>query len=403
MGDVCGSRGQPLIVANVKCTEKIICLDNWIILSGETIESLRCKKCSMHLSKFLLKSLFPFFLSSKMGRGKLTMKFITKDKVRVSTYQKRKNGLTKKAQEFSILCGVETCIIIYGPQLKDSPAKLEIWPSDPIKVLNVINKYKAKPLEVRERKCFNVFDFFALRQKKLDDEIFKLRKANIDAKFSTWDDRINNFSVNQIWALLARFDSNLEAANKKIKMIKGKYQTLVEDSKSGMLAGPGTEAIQPRVNLFSQARTCLFQKNLDLEVTSRQQPMSGLNPFNVNMPSYYPFGSSEALRMHPFSLNPTDNSMTLLSRNGSDFTQMDGESSSSITYSSLSPQARYDPGAPMLDNVMFSNPWGVCFYDPFMQPMTPFGQSAMPSFPSQTDKFYRDIGDQYGSKSKKQK
>ncbi|XVF27530.1 hypothetical protein REPUB_Repub14bG0115800 [Reevesia pubescens] len=340
-----------------------------------------------------------------MGRGKLNMKFITKEKVRVSTYQKRKKGLTKKAHEFSILCGVETCVIIYGPKLKDSPAKLEIWPSDPAKVMNVVNKYKGKPLDVRERKCFNVFDFFAMRQKKLDDEISKLRKANIDAKFSTWDDRINNFSVNQIWALLARFDSNLEAAKKKINMMKVKHQCLIEESKSGVLARPGTQVSQPRPTLPNQARACLFQKNLDLEVTSRQHPMSGLKPFDMNVPSSYPFGSNEALRMQPFNLNPIHNSMTMLSTNGSDFTQVDGECSSSITYNSLSPQACYDPAAPMLDNVMFNNPWGVpiCFYSPIMQPITPFGQSAMPSFPSQFGEFYRDIGDQYGSKNKKQK
>ncbi|WRX09207.1 Transcription factor [Theobroma cacao] len=332
----------------------------------------------------------------------MNMKFITKEKIRVSTYQKRKKGLIKKAHEFSILCGVETCVIIYGPQLKDGPAKLEIWPSDPAKVMHVINKYKGKPLDVRERKCFNVFDFFAIRQKKLDDEICKLRKANIDAKFSTWDDRINNFSINQIWALLARFDSNLEAASKKIKMIKGNHQCLIEDSKSGILTGPSTQA---RLNHSNQARPCLFQKNLDLEVTSRQQPMSGLKPFDMNIvPSFYPFVSGEALQMQPFNVNPIDNSM-MLSTNGSDFTQVDGESSSSITYSSLSPQACYDPSASMLDNVMFNNPWGfpICFYGPFMQAMTPFGQSAMPSFPFQYGEIYRDADDQCGSKSKKPK
>ncbi|XWS27572.1 hypothetical protein CRYUN_Cryun26dG0127600 [Craigia yunnanensis] len=340
-----------------------------------------------------------------MSRGKLNTKFITKEKVRVSTYQKRKKGLIKKAHEFSVLCGVETCVIIYGPKLKDSPSNLEIWPSDPVKAMTVINKYMEKPLDVRERKCFNVFDFFSTRQKKLDDEICKLRKANIDAKFSPWDDRINNFSVNEICALLARLDSNLEAAKKKIKMIKGKHQFLIEDSKSGIIAGPGTPVIQPRLNLPNQPRACLFQKNCDLEVTSWQQPMSGLKPFDMNVPSYYPFGSSKALQMQPFNLNPIDNSMTVLSKNGSDFTQVDGESSSSITYSSLSPQGCYDPAVPMLDNVMLSNPWGVpiCFYGPVMQPMTPFGQSAMPCFPSQFGEFYGDIGDQYGSMNKKQK
>ncbi|XVE83286.1 hypothetical protein DITRI_Ditri16bG0075900 [Diplodiscus trichospermus] len=331
-----------------------------------------------------------------MGRGKLNMKCISKEKIRISTYHKRKQSLTKKAEEFSILCGVETCLIIYGPKLKDSAAKIEIWPSDPSKVMNVINKYKAKPLDVRERKCFNVFDFLAIRQKKLNDEICKIRKANTDAKFSTWDVGINNFSVNEIWALLARLDSRLEAAKKEIMMIKGQQQCSIEDSKKlGTLASPGTQ---------DQARACLSQKNLDFQVTSQKQPMPGLKPFDMDVHSYFPFGSRD--QMQPLDLNHTYNLSTMLCTNGSNYTQVDGESSSGVAYSSLSPQGCYHSAAPMVDNVRHgSNPWRapICFYGSFMLPMTSSGQSAFPSFPYQFSNFYHDFGDQYGSENMDQK
>ncbi|OMO55878.1 Transcription factor, MADS-box [Corchorus capsularis] len=333
-----------------------------------------------------------------MGRGKLNMKLIAKEKVRLATYQKRKKGLIKKAHEFSILCGVDTCVILYGPKTKDGPSKLEIWPSDQAKVMKVINKYKSKPLDARERKSFNVFDFLDARQKKIDDEIWKLRKSNLEAKFSPWDERINNLAIDQIWALLSGFDSKLEAAKKKIKMMKEnchRHHCLIDESN------------QPRLNVPDhQLRPCIFPKNFDLEVTSRQQqqqPMLGLKPFDMNVPSYYPFGPDEALPMQPFNSNPIDLSMKKLTPNGFDYTQLDGESSSSITHnSSLSPQTGYDP---MLDKVMFNNPWGlpICFYPPFMQPMPPFGHSstAMPSFPShQYGEFFDD---QYESRNKEHK
>lgn len=396
-----------------------------------------------------------------MGHGKLNMKLIAKENVRLSTYQKRKKSLTKKAQEFSILCGVETCVIVYGPKLKCGSAELEIWPSDPAKVTNVIEKYQNKASDLRERKSFNVFDFFALRQKKLDDEFFKLRKANTGAKFSTWDDGINNFSVNQIRALIAKLDTNLEAAKKQMEMIKGKlHQGLIEEStKSRILVGhPRTHVInQPRfdvpitnrqqqqpymsglksfdmMNLPSynypsdhfgvtssrpqQPMSMPALQSLDMNnvpsnyypfgVTSsspplQQQPMSGLKSFDMNVPSYnYPFGGSRdvGLQMQPFNyLNPmiTNSMSTMVCKNGSGYTQVDGDISGS---SSLSAQTScFDPTlTPILNNVLCSNPWGVpvCFYGPFMQP-------TVPSFASQFGDFYPDIADLYGSRNKKQK
>ncbi|KAE8663648.1 Detected protein of unknown function [Hibiscus syriacus] len=341
-----------------------------------------------------------------MGRGKLNMKFIMKEKVRISTYEKRKKGLLKKAEEFSILCGVETCVIIYGPKSNESATKLEIWPPVHAEVMNVINKYKAKPLHVRERKCFNVLDFFAIHQKKLNDEICKLRKANREAKFTTWDDRINTFSVNQLSELLVRLESNLETAKNRIKMIKGNQQSFIEDSKPFILGGPETQVIQPTLNLYNQARSSLFQKNLDMEIIKqqqqRQQPM-------FTVPSYHPFSSStEALQWQPFNLNTIENPMTMLPPNGTfDFTQIGGECSSNITQRSLSPpQAfNYDPAAVQMVDVL-SNPWPgvpICFYGQIMPQMTPFVQPSMSSFPAQFDETYRNAGDRSRSLNKKQK
>ncbi|KAG4212021.1 hypothetical protein ERO13_A02G137901v2 [Gossypium hirsutum] len=312
-----------------------------------------------------------------MGRGKLIIKFIMKDKVRILTYEKRKKGLIKKAQEFSILCGVETCVILYAPKSEETPAELEIWPPD-----------HAKPLYVRKRKCFNVLDFCAIRRKKLDDEICKLRKANTEAKFSVWDDNINSFSVNQLSALLSRLDSNLETAR---KMIKGKHQSSIADSTENQLN-------QPSLDLYNQAQLSLFQRALDMEITKQQHPMFTLSS------SCQPFSSNEPLQWQSVNMNPIDTSTAMVSTNGTlDFTQADGECSSSTTYRSLSPQTCYDPTASMVDNVVLSNSWGVpvCFYGQLMPPMTPFASPTMSSFPSQAGEFYRNVGDRVRSINKK--
>lgn len=54
------------------------------------------------------------------------MKLIESEKSRKATFQKRKNGIMKKAHELSTLCGVECCVIVYGPD-NNRP---EIWPKD---------------------------------------------------------------------------------------------------------------------------------------------------------------------------------------------------------------------------------------------------------------------------------
>nr|GEY18653.1 transcription factor, MADS-box [Tanacetum cinerariifolium] len=52
---------------------------------------------------------------SEMGRAKLRMELIKKEKTRITTYHKRKLGILKKASEFSILCDVDTIMIITPP------------------------------------------------------------------------------------------------------------------------------------------------------------------------------------------------------------------------------------------------------------------------------------------------
>jgi SRF-type transcription factor (DNA-binding and dimerisation domain) len=59
-----------------------------------------------------------------MARKKVNLAWIQNDAIRRATFKKRKKGLIKKASELSTLCGVDTCVVIYGPQ----DQKPEVWP-----------------------------------------------------------------------------------------------------------------------------------------------------------------------------------------------------------------------------------------------------------------------------------
>ncbi|KAL4205274.1 hypothetical protein AMTRI_Chr01g136490 [Amborella trichopoda] len=98
---------------------------------------------------------------------------------RNDTFRKRKKGLKKKASEFSILCGVDTCLVSFSPN-----GDLDIWPEDKSTTcMNVVQRYMSLPKEHREKKTFNSTGF-------LKDKI----KKNSAILYPSWDDRLDHMS-----------------------------------------------------------------------------------------------------------------------------------------------------------------------------------------------------------------
>ncbi|XVF15875.1 hypothetical protein REPUB_Repub09cG0193900 [Reevesia pubescens] len=399
-----------------------------------------------------------------MARGKLSMKLIEHEKTRATTLKKRMKSLKKKAYEFSTLCDVKVCMIIFEPRLKDRPAKVEIWPSDPDQVNSMIDKYKTKAASDAQRKMFNIFDFFNLRKKQVHDEVAQVRKANFKAKFPTWDGRIDNFSPEQLRSFLTRLDLNLEVVKRKIMMMKGDDQhDLMQCSK--LKSNPSdyiSAAFRPKnlnhsdnhiqghvpseiLSHFDLIQG-FPQNNLDFGVIREQQPRIPEKPLNKQLSSLSP--ADEALVKLSLSLNPLDNSMNPIDKslrmslmNNIDFRVQSGIASSSI---SIPNNVMYNPPPldsfhhdqrfAMPDNVMFNPPsipvlqnprstamqnnmmmfkepnaaFKTCFYAPSMQPeLASYNrqQLMMPRvFPqihhSQFTDFYHDI-DEYEMKNKK--
>jgi len=70
----------------------------------------------------------------------------------------------------------------------------------------------------------------------LDDDIAKLRKACMGAKFPAWDNRLNFLSLDQLRVLAGVFEAKLNAARGRILKLKGNHLFLLENSKSGINA-----------------------------------------------------------------------------------------------------------------------------------------------------------------------
>ncbi|OMO57022.1 Transcription factor, MADS-box [Corchorus capsularis] len=153
-----------------------------------------------------------------MGRGKLRLELVENEKTRAATFKKRIIGLKKKAEELTILCNVRICMVIFGPKLKDKPLKVDVWPSDRAQVKSMIHDCKTS---TSQKRIFTMSDYLNLRQKKVEDEIAQVRRANFKARFPTWDVRIDNLSSDQLELLRSELDSKLEAAKIKLTAMKG--------------------------------------------------------------------------------------------------------------------------------------------------------------------------------------
>ncbi|KAH8520662.1 hypothetical protein H0E87_001925 [Populus deltoides] len=305
-----------------------------------------------------------------MGRGKLTMELIRNERSRMITYHKRKKGLTKKAREFQILCGVDACVIILGPKLNNHPVDVETWPTDRIEVRRIINRFRSEGTD--RKKTQDLSYFFEARKKKLDDEIAKLRKACLEAKFPAWDNRLNLLSLEQLRVLAGVFESKLDVARGWILKLKGN-PFLMEDSKSGINAA-GSISDKSSFLASSTLANALLPKNIELEALN-QQPFSCAKPIDMPLATCYP--SHQLQPMLPFNVNPI-NSPMLMMMNHEDFGQFGGLSSSSTIKSTV--QYNYDPATEMIGNMMFNNPsWelSASYHGPSRQPIFPYMQGPM--------------------------
>ncbi|CAA2957275.1 agamous-like MADS-box AGL80 [Olea europaea subsp. europaea] len=108
-----------------------------------------------------------------MTRRKIKLKYIENNTDRKSSFKKRKNGILKKVQELSILCGVDACAMIYSPY----EAEPFVWPS-PLETQQIISRFQALPEAEKTRKMFDQVSSIDQRIRKSRVRIQKLQRDN---------------------------------------------------------------------------------------------------------------------------------------------------------------------------------------------------------------------------------
>ncbi|KAI6695842.1 hypothetical protein NL676_023552 [Syzygium grande] len=95
--------------------------------------------------------------------------------------------MMKTAKEFTTLCGVDTCMIIYGPAGSAAATEPEVWPASP---------------------------------EKVNTELMNAQLANWEAKYLISEVLIEGLSKEDLRRLLGSLSHKLEAAKARLAIMK---------------------------------------------------------------------------------------------------------------------------------------------------------------------------------------
>ncbi|CAI9770145.1 unnamed protein product [Fraxinus pennsylvanica] len=286
-----------------------------------------------------------------MGRAKLNMELISKEKSRNVTFKKRKEGLMRKMHEFATLCDVSACMIIYPPTQDKNTVEPETWPQNLEEVRRIIDIYKNKNKDCGN-KTFGLSDFFHDRKRKIEEELVKLRKKNMEAKYPTRMKVMDELSEIQLREFYALLSNKAEYVKSRIEMLKR------NDNGFDM-------------NMMDFGHGRLIQRGIEFEVID-QQAISSMKPIEMHMPIHYP-STDHHQEMH--SVN--QNSMMMFLMNDNDCLQFGGASNgSNIQCASFKRQVFYESTAAaglggVVDNVMCHNPIPLARYYAVAPPVLP--------------------------------
>jgi len=163
-----------------------------------------------------------------MGRARITLKHISNEKFRKTTFLRRKRGLMKKISEFSKKCGVEHCLIVFDDDNGDVGPMTS--PQNPVEVHSMIQKYYESQIKnERPHKTYGIEEFIENRKNMIETEISKVDKHISSIKYPTWDPSMIIMEEDQLRAFCAHVDAKIEACDRGIKLLKDQPQGFVSN------------------------------------------------------------------------------------------------------------------------------------------------------------------------------
>ncbi|MED6211913.1 hypothetical protein PIB30_078113, partial [Stylosanthes scabra] len=256
-----------------------------------------------------------------MGRARIPMELIQKEKARKTTFLKRKNGLMKKVSEFSTLCGVDVCVIIYAPNFDgENSAKPETWPRDTNEIHRIIRRFRETTID-RPARIYDAKEYYKDKIKKLEGEISKVQKEKLKIMYPTWDVSFKDLREDHLRMFISILDSKIVASNQRINMLKqdskGKAALESKDNVLDVVETPHWASSNPSSQLpfyalqigqsSSQSSTLPFDQNGMVDWEQQVGTFSihdhgwGSNNQNSSSPCYYK-RNTESVQPYSFTL-----------------------------------------------------------------------------------------------------
>lgn len=219
----------------------------------------------------------------KMGRAKIPITWIKSDASRHVTFTKRKKGLKKKVEELAILCGVEVCMICFGPQQGKPSSAPYSWGLPGVS--HVINKYRNLSKEEQDKKKLDNTSLLEQQIKKLKTELKLKIEQNSDLEsqraYYLWDDRLNGYGVDDLKQLADIVLDQTREVYERIAYVSQQQQDVMQGFDNALVEQrTGNNAVGDG-DIFSSS-----QLNHELTLMSsqagmayHQQLMANLNPY----------------------------------------------------------------------------------------------------------------------------
>ncbi|ESW34981.1 hypothetical protein PHAVU_001G196900 [Phaseolus vulgaris] len=159
-------------------------------------------------------------------RRKVTLKLIENFVARKARYKRNRENLLKKVEDLTTLCDVNACVIIYGPG-DNVPT---VWPSHEI-ANELLTKFENAPLPDRVRKNVTPQVYIEQMNKKIENQLVKLKKKNDEKDMSNFMHKIHDgkslsdLDATDICRLLCYVEGKLKCAGGKVDISKQQSST----------------------------------------------------------------------------------------------------------------------------------------------------------------------------------
>ncbi|XP_010436822.1 PREDICTED: agamous-like MADS-box protein AGL75 [Camelina sativa] len=174
----------------------------------------------------------------------------------------RLETLFRKAEQLSVLCQIEVCVIYYGPQ-----GELKTWPHEREKVRNMAMRYSRLNESLRSKKRVNLSEFLKDKDKGLENPNKRRKtsspKKNVDVlKYPISD----HYSPDQIPQLIQSLQLNISTFQRRLRFLESQEKHKLLDHHHQSLASSSsltTHSLNPSLHQSLASSSSLTTQSLN--------------------------------------------------------------------------------------------------------------------------------------------